>query len=342
MKLLPNFSIVSFLTVCVSIPASASVTVSSPYNNTEVGSSFTLSASAANCSSQAISAMGYSFDNSADNTFVYSSSINAQVQSSLGSHTLHVKAWGNKGASCVTDVAITVAPAASTGGPSIPSGAISVSGIQVLSNWLAEKDGAVGGTAGGAMSLVSSPSYGGTAREFWTNYSNYGNERYYVSFGDDTSSTNFLYDTWVYIPSSSTSIANLEMDMNQVMPNGQTVIFGFQCDGWSGTWDYTANTGTPTKPVDQWLHSGARCNVKNWSKNTWHHVQVNYFRNNSGYVNYSAVWLDGVKQQLNVTVFSAFALGWSPTLLTNFQVDGAEAGYSTSTVYMDDLTIYRW
>jgi hypothetical protein len=40
------------------------------------------------------------------------------------------------------------------------------------------------------------------------------------------------------------------MDMNQVMPNGQIVIFGFQCDGWSGTWDYTANKGTLEKPID--------------------------------------------------------------------------------------------
>jgi hypothetical protein len=53
-----------------------------------------------------------------------------------------------------------------------------------------------------------------------------------------------------HLPSPSTSIANLVMDMNQVMPNGQIVIFGFQCDGWSGTWDYTANKGTLEKPID--------------------------------------------------------------------------------------------
>ena len=145
----------------------------------------------------------------------------------------------------------------------------------------------------------------------------------------------------MYLASPSGDIANLEMDMNQVMANGQTVIFGFQCDGYSGTWDYTANEGTPQNPSDQWLHSNAACKVSNWSTNTWHHVQISYSRDNSGNVTYQAVWLDGVEQQLNVTVPSAFALGWAPTLLTNFEVDGLGSSGS-STVYLDNLTVYRW
>jgi len=38
---------------------------------------------------------------------------------------------------------------------------------------------------------------------------------------------------------------------------------------------------------------------------------------------------------------SAFALGWGPTLLTNFQIDGL-GGYGTANVYIDKLTISRW
>jgi hypothetical protein len=192
------------------------------------------------------------------------------------------------------------------------------------------------------MSLVSSPSHGGVARHFASNFSDYGGERFHVTFGDDTTSTNFFYDTWVYLPSPSTAIANLEMDMNQVMPNGQTVIFGFQCDGWSGTWDYTANKGTPEKPVDVWLHSKAACNPRQWSTNTWHHVQVSYFRDDSGNVTYNSAWLDGAQSNLNVTVPSAFALGWAPALTTNFQIDGSLATSGATTAYLDDLTVYRW
>jgi hypothetical protein len=130
--------------------------------------------------------------------------------------------------------------------------------------------------------------------------------------------------------------------MNQVMPNGQTVIFGFQCDGWSGTWDYTANQGTPEQPKDAWLHSKAACNPRQWSTNTWHHVQVSYSRDDSGNVTYKFVALDGVQSNLNVTVHSAYALGWAPTLLTNFQLDGILPTSGVATAYLDELTIYRW
>jgi hypothetical protein len=189
--------------------------------------------------------------------------------------------------------------------------------------------------------MVSSPSLSSNAREFATNFLNSGDERYFVAFGDDTVSNNFLYDGWVYLASPTSDISNLEMDMNQVMANGQTVIFGFQCDGYSGTWDYTANEGTPEKPSDHWLHSNAACNLSNWTPNTWHHVQISYSRDNAGNVTYQAVWLDGVEQQLNVTVPSAFALGWAPSLLTNIEVDGLGSSGS-STVYLDNLTVYRW
>jgi hypothetical protein len=132
------------------------------------------------------------------------------------------------------------------------------------------------------------------------------------------------------------------MDLNQVTPNGHTVIMGFQCDGWSGTWDYTTNEGTPTKPVDHWLHSNQTCNPQKWAANAWHRVQVQYSRDNSGNVTYESVWLDGVEQDLNVTVPSDFALGWAPTVLTNFQIDGMTAGTSSSTVYIDNTAVYSW
>jgi hypothetical protein len=197
------------------------------------------------------------------------------------------------------------------------------------------------GSATGAMSLTNAPAMSGNAREFATTYLNSGGERYYVSFGSDTASTNFFYDVWVYLPASPADISNLEFDMNQVMANGQTVIYGFQCDGYSSTWDYTENAGTPEVPIDHWVKSAEACNIHDWSIDTWHHVQVSYARDNSGNVTYNSVWLDGVEQPINATVPSAFALGWGSTLLTNFQVDGLGASGS-STAYLDDLTVYRW
>jgi hypothetical protein len=327
----------------IAAPAFASVSVSRPMNGEQIASPFTLSASASSCSSQPISAMGYSFDSSTNTTVFDKSSIDTQVSTTQGTHTLHVKSWGDKGASCVTDVSITVSVATGDVSTSIvPSGAASNSSLQTL-GWKQANDTGATGSSTGSMSLVGTPAHSGTARQFVTKYSNGGNERYYTSFSDDTAATNFLYDGWVYISGSTQSkLANLEMDLNQVMPNGQTVIFGFQCDGYNGTWDVTENAGSsPTKYVDHWIQSSAKCNPRSWSPNVWHHVQVEYSRTSTGVATYQAVWLDGVKSAINKTVNSAFALGWAPTIVSNFQVDGLGSSGSV-TVYLDDLTVYRW
>jgi hypothetical protein len=443
MKLLQTLSVVTALLVVSSLPAFASITVSSPYNNSTVGTTFTLSANANNCSNQAISAMGYSLDGSTQTTIVYSSAINRSVSASAGGHTLHVKAWGNQGASCVSDVAITVSTStsssdtsssssttSSSGDPSIaspangasvsspfslsassancsgqptsaigysvdnssytyivnstvlntsvttgagghtihvkswgnggavcvnnlavtvgstttatPSSATNLSNLQATTSWSAIHDSGTGGSSSGWSGVTSSPSRTGSARHFSTSYSNYGGERYMASFSDDTSAHNFVYDGWVYIQNSATGVANLETDLNQVIGNGWTVIMGFQCDGWSGTWDYTVNGGSATSPNDHWVHSWAKCNPRNWGVNAWHHLQIAFSRDDYGNVTYQSVTLDGNTQTLNAKVFSGFALGWSKTMITNFQVDGGTSYSSGSNIYLDDLTISRW
>jgi len=333
----PWFSLLFFASLAA--PMFAGVTVSSPFNGNEVSSPFTLSANASTCSSQNVVSMAYSLDNAKDIAIVYATSVEVKISSASGTHTLHVKAWGNHGAVCVTDVALSVVTPSSS--PLVPSNAVAVSGIQALADWTGDNDLAGQGLSKGSTNITNAPAQSGYARQFQTAYINNGDQRYYVRFGDDTEAHNFLYDGWVYLNSSVNQIANLEMDMNQVMPNGQTVIFGFQCDGWSGTWDYTVNAGTPSHPIDRWAHSTAPCNVRNWTINKWHHVQISYSRDDYGNVTYKSVWLDNVKQDINATASSAFALGWEPVLLTNFQVDGLGSA-GTPVVYLDNLTVYRW
>jgi len=330
-----------------------SMTVSSPASGAQLTSPFTVTAAGTMCFGEPISSMGYSLDDSSTTTVVNGAAIHAQVAGAAGAHTLHVKAWGSGGAACDTDVAIMVndatTPPSSPAPPSasplpspVPDSAIAVNGIQALAGWLGDHDTESGnGTSTGATSLTSSPSQSGTARAFTTAFTNHGGERYHVAFGSDPASTNFLYDAWFYLASPSDSIANLEMDMNQVMSNGETVIYGFQCDGYYGTWDYTENAGTPENPNGEWQHSKATCNPREWSTDTWHHVQITYSRDSSGNVTYKSVWLDDAEQDINETAPASFALGWGPVLLTNFQVDGLGAS-GTNTVYIDNMTIYRW
>jgi len=333
----------SLLITCIAaVPAFASVSISSPSSGEHVTSPFTLSASSSSCSSQSVGTMGYSIDNG-DTTLVKTTSLDEQVSAAVGTHTVHVKSWGSSGAVCVTDASIDVTnatdnPAASSS--IVPSNAVSVSSINTLSGWKEAHDTGTNGSSSGAMSLVGSPTHSGSSREFVTHFSGNGGERYSVSFGDDTSSTNFLYDGWVYFASSASNIANLEMDLYQVMPNAQTVIMGVQCDGYTGTWDYTENLGSATHPKGHWAHSSAACNPRSWSRDTWHHVQASYSRTSTGRVTYKAIYLDGVEHALNVTVLGARVDGWGPTMLTNFQVDGLGSG--SNTVYLDDLTVYRW
>jgi hypothetical protein len=130
------------------------------------------------------------------------------------------------------------------------------------------------------------------------------------------------------------------MDNNQVIPDGDTVIYAFQCSGYSGVWEYSGNTGTLTSPIVKWFRSTVPCNPANWTPNRWHYVQISYSRDDVGNVTYPSVWPDGVQGDINQN--SAFTLGWADgVLVTNFQVDGmGDSG--SATLNLDNLTIYRW
>ena len=157
------------LFVCAA-PAFANVTVYSPGANARVVSPFWLSAVANPCSSQPIAAMGYSFDDSSNTTIVNGASVSAVIGFSTGAHVLHIKSWGNQGASCVTNVNLTVVPPPTS---MVPSWAGRATQVQTLGSWEAQNDAATGtGIAKGLMNLVGVPSLTGYAREFDTAFSN--------------------------------------------------------------------------------------------------------------------------------------------------------------------------
>jgi hypothetical protein len=206
-------------------------------------------------------------------------------------------------------------------------------------NWEWNHDpGTPGSSSGSTLYPVTSPSMDNTARGFFVTYSDHGGEIYHLSFGKDTTVSNFVYDTYIYLPEPS-QIENVEMDMNHVMADGRTVILGTQCAAGSGTFEYTlvSNSGT------HWHASNIPCNPKKWTANTWHHVQIASHHDNSGNVTYDWVNLDGTATNFeNATGPSAEKLGWElGDLLLNFQLDGVGAGGSM-TAYIDELTIHRW
>jgi hypothetical protein len=328
----------SILALAVSTaPAVAGVIVYSPGNGASVSSPFALSAWANWCGSQSVASTGYSID-SGSTTVIKSQTLKTSVSAATGGHTLHVKAWGNAGAVCVTDVAITV----TTSSAAVPTSSSSVSSIQTLNNWTAVHDSGTPGTSSGWMNIVSSPSMSGAARQFATSYTNYGGERYSVGFGDDQSAQNFQLDTWVYLQYPSTGVQILELDLNQVLSNGQTILYGFQCNGWSNTWDFSTNKGSATSPSPHWVNTSAYCNPHSWGTNQWHHVQILYSRNDSGWVTYKTVTLDGKVFNIWTTAYSAYSLGWGPSLTVNVQVDGSSSGSGGSHLFVDNMNVSRW
>jgi hypothetical protein len=348
--------------LAATIPASA-ITVQSPANGAQVTSPFSLVASTSSCDFENASSMGYAVDNGATTviptalggsfptrggshllhlngglTSIAPRSISAMVLAAEGQHTLHVKCWGPHGMEGNTDVDITVVSSSSSPPPNVTT----VSNIQSLTGWSWKHDPGTPGSASGTSDITAAPSLSGNARFYSMSFTNSGGEIYHVSFGKDTAATHFTYSAALWIDDPS-GIANIEMDMNQVLANGDTVIYGFQCDGYSGTWDYTLNLGTPTNPDGHWEHSNVACpKPETWAANTWHNIQVSYFRDEAGNVTYESVIFDGQQSDfVGATGNSAFSLGWGSTLLTNFQIDGHGATGSAN-VYVDSLTVSRW
>lgn len=324
---------------CLAVPSFADVNVSFPQAGAQLMSPFTVQASALNCKSQPLTSMAYSIDSSRD-TLVKSTSVSAQISAGPGAHMLHIKAWGNKGSECFEAIPINVLDTL----PTIPANVYATASIQTMANWVGEHDAATSGTSSGTTSLLTSGSQiNGPTRRFTFSYTSNGGQRFHVSFPGNASATHFVYDTYLMIHSDCGSsncgnLANIEMDMNQVLANHDVVIYGVQCDGWSGTWDYTVGGSGGSG----WKHANVGCDPHQWTRDVWHHVQLAYSRDDNGNVTYESVSLDGETTPLfGATGPSRFALNWGPVLLTNLQMDG-QGSSGTQTMEMANTNVYAW
>jgi hypothetical protein len=93
---------------------------------------------------------------------------------------------------------------------------------------------------------VSSPSLTGRARRFSMNCTGAGTGIFHNNFDSDAYSTHFVYEIFLYLDDSAVNMSSLDFVVNQVIPNGDTVVFGLLCDGGSGTWQYSVAADTNT------------------------------------------------------------------------------------------------
>lgn len=222
----------------------------------------------------------------------------------------------------------------------IPETAVSSGILDGSAKWEWNHDPGTAGTSTGTTEYpVAGVSSDNAAREMDMSYTDYGGEIWHLSFGTDAAATHFVYDTYVMLVDPS-QVANVEMDMNQVIANGDTVIFGMQCASGSGTWEYT----TQTNAAPHWHPSNLPCNPKTWGTG-WHHVQIASERtDDAGDVTYDWICLDGTYSYfVGASGNSALALGWSAAdLLLNLQIDGSSKTGGSLTAYTDQMQVFRW
>jgi hypothetical protein len=338
----------------------ANITVASPVNGTTVPSPVWVRAHNVGCDGLKPTAFGYSVDSSSTLTKgVNVNDIDTTTAMAAGTHTIHYKAWTSNGVCPVVSTTFKVAGGSSSGGSTsggsttgggtssgsgsavyaLPAKAIASANLDGVGGWSAEHDAGTPGSSKGSMVYpAKTPSYD-DAREFYMTYSNHGGERWHISFGNNAAAANFVLDTYVYIV-NPTQVQNLELDLNQVMSNGETVIYGTQCSSISKTWEYAITSGN--KP--HWKSSNIGCNPLNWSAKTWHHIQVGFHRNSSGVVTHDWVNFDSTHNVFkNATSASALKLGWAKgDLLINYQIDGENKSSGAITSYIHKMTIYHW
>ena len=222
----------------------------------------------------------------------------------------------------------------------IPDIAIPSLGLEQSGSWQWVHDSDTRGASTGQSHYPIYPDgmNGVPGRQFVTWYSGNGGERYHLTFGHDVNATHFIYETNVYLVEPK-EIAAVEMDMNQVLADGRTVIYGVQCSVHSKSWEYTYVNSTGT----HWHASNIPCNPQDWGTKKWHKVQIASHRDDDGNVTYDWVNFDGTYSDFqNATVFSAESLGWPQgELLLNFQINGSHKS-GTMDAYLNSLAIYRW
>ena len=318
------------------------ITVGSPASGTHISSPVLIRAHNVGCNGITPTSFGYSID--ADSGVVpgntpYDIDVTSEAIPA-GTHTVHFKSWTSLG-ECPT-VSTTFKVDASkdpSSPPSIPADAISSGDLDESDNWTEEHDGGTPGKSHGSMVYPASTTLYDEARMFSMTYTDHAGERWGNTFASDKEATHFVLDTYIYLPNPS-EIWNLELDVNQVLPNGETIILSTQCSGVNGRWAYGYTAGR----FDHWWDTKLKCNPAEWTANVWHHVQIGEHRDADGMVTHDWVTFDGVYNAFeDSTRESGRFLGWTPGHLnTQFQLEGSNRVSGTAKAYVHAFTVYRW
>jgi hypothetical protein len=295
--------------------------------------------------------------------------LDAWVALAPGSHSVYIKAWDTSGALLSTSTYnINITGAA----PPVPSpSAVRILGIDASAPWTVDNNPDVGGNCNngslGSFSSASDPNTnnapsvtGPGLHLILTTKCQYDDSLFYRSDGTSPSpyagDTNFLWDFWFYIPTTtqSSTIQAMEHDLYQAVQMSDGVhefMFGSQCNYGSNEWQiWLPKNGTLT-----WSNAGfSSCK---FSTGVWHHATYFLQRvTTSGYQKIPAVFtsssdtntdlrfgtltIDGNTMYLG-GVSNSTTPKWSPTLGVQHQLDGAASGV-TIEEYIDNESLTVW
>lgn len=272
--------------------------------------------------------------------FTFNNSINTQIFTAPGQHTITVMAEDNQGYISAIPLKVTVS--------SQPAQNV-ISSIQNLPGWQScgalfppdsgragQLCAAGGGTPNSKMTQgVTSPSQDGKSAEFSIaplppDCPGYCNMLYFNAIAGGKSVSHFIYDVDFYIDDPSAPQA-LEFDVNQTY-GGQRWVWGSECnlkaDGHWDIWDDAPNTG--------WEETNIPCLDTDFQANSWNHItwDIQQAGNN---VQYNTLTVNGTVYQVNTTYPNQ--QNWTlEEIDTAFQMDLNQIG-TPFHVWLDEVSL---
>jgi hypothetical protein len=330
------------VTITVKSGGSSGVSVTSPANNSTVGSPVNFKATATTTCSKGVGSMGIYTAPYQLAYVVNGDSMNYDLALSPGTYNTVVEEWDKCGGAATTPVTITVS-GSGVGG--------SFSALQHSGGWADYGQRAptfvdcspspCDDITFSYTQNIKSPSMSGESMETYLSGSEgygdalFNNHLIGVDSSQglpDTNHTivpnvhNFTYDVYFYTTDLSASQA-LEFDINQFF-NNQGWIWGHQCTlAGANVWDIWDNV------TAHWVSTGIPCDP---ISNSWNHLTIQVQRTSSNQLLYQSITLNGKTYSVNQTYSPGSAPGWYGITI-NYQQDG-NYEQSPYSVYLDDLT----
>lgn len=332
----------TFVILPITVSTQTGVWVTSPANNSTVGSpvQYRATGGTSTCP-KGVASMGVYVNNQL-NFVSQGSALNTAIFLAPGTYNTVVEEWDYCGGASYTPLTITV------------PGKI-LSNLQASRGWVGRGEFppvyALCSSCGSGVTYsmtqgITSPSLSGNAAQFnlggttpysdvlWTN----------PLIGDlssqgmpDTSHTlvpslhNFTYDVYFYGSDLETAQV-LEFDVNQYF-GGMSFIWGNQCRIAGGhEWDVWDNVDA------KWVPTGAPCHP---TSSSWNHVTIAVQRTSNNLLYFQSITFNGVTTQVNQYYQpSTVPAGWNG-ITVNFQTDGnyLQSPYS---VLLDNLKFVYW